>query len=156
MITETKTTWLHINKLFRRGKDNHGTLLHFIVNGLHWELNYRGDSPLLIYHTNGIKHVLQIDGDLFYPIDVNLYDVNNSSDAEFDSYLFNMEQILEFINTMLYEDMELEYNDDEDDETAAPDYYLYYGGKNESAFKLFEDKVAKGERILEEDIEALK
>jgi hypothetical protein len=142
-----------------RGKENFGGVLKFIVNDLHWELNYRGDAPLLIYQTNGTNHIVQIDGDLFFAIDVDLCDGEETEDIaeeEFDSYLFTMEEALKFINIMLYEDMELEYDPSiAKEDLTGDDYELFYDGENEEAFNKLEAKVAKYERILEEDIEAL-
>ena len=87
---------LYINKHYTEEDEITGSLLEVIINGLIWELNYRGDAPLLIYHTEGDKHILQIDGDLFYPVDVDLADLVNDEEI-YDGYLFKMEEAIKYI-----------------------------------------------------------
>ena len=152
-----ETVWLYINQMMKRGKDYYTGLMHFIVREMHWELNFRGDSPLLIYHTNGIKHILQIDGDLFYPIEVQRRATKYESE-KFDGYLMPMKEVLRFINIMLYEDMELEYNDGSEPgehDGDGNDYEIYYEGENDEGFEKILEKVEKYEEILAEDMEGL-
>lgn len=153
MEKNKKNIWLHINKMNHRGDENYGLLLNFHVNGLHWELYYRGDAPLVIYYNHGTKHILQVDGDLFYPILVNLCDKDNTDVDACDSYYCSIEEALKFINIMLYEDMELE--NEEGEEAEWPEYDLSYIGKNEAAFKTLECRIANGDQILEADIVGL-
>ncbi len=152
-----ETVWIYINAMTKRGKDYYTGLMHFIVRDMHWELNYRGDSPLLIYKTNGIKHILQIDGDLFYPIEVQRRATKYEGE-KFDGYLMPMKEVLKFINIILYEDMELEYNDGSEPgehEGDGNDYEIYYEGENDEGFENFFAKVGKYEEILEEDVVGL-
>ncbi len=146
-------TTLHIyfNKLTTRGKENYGFLLHFHVNNLHWDLNFRGDAPLMNYMRNGEKHILQIDGDLFHPISANLFDPKIEDEDAFDSYIFPIDEGIRLINIMLYEDLELEYEDDNDDDENG-DYNTSYSGENEKAFSLLKSKIEKYEQIFAEDI----
>lgn len=149
-----ETVWLYINQMMKRGKNYYTGLMHFIVRDMHWELNFRGDSPLLQYHTNGRMHVLQIDGDLFYPIEVQRR-ASKYEDEKFDGYLMPMKEVLKFINIMLYEDMELEYNDGSEPgehDGDGNDYEIYYEGDNDEGFEKILEKVEKYEQILEEDV----
>ena len=45
--------WVYINKHYNEENEITGSLTEVVINDLVWELNYRGDAPLLIYHTNG-------------------------------------------------------------------------------------------------------
>ena len=152
-----ENVWLYINELTKKGKDYYTGLTHFIICEMHWRLNYRGDFPLVIYRTNKIIHVLQVDGDLFYPIEVQLGAAEYEG-KKFDGYLMPMKEVLDFINTMFYEDMELELEEDEEGvqmeayEDTREEFDIYYEGDNEEAFEIISDKLSKWDVILEEDI----
>ena len=135
-----------------RGKDNYGLLLRFNVNNFCWELNYRGDAPLLIFRSNGERYILQVDGDLFHPTTVELCDPKNKDDDAYDTYIFPVKEALKFINIMLYEDMELDYDNGETEHECSDDYEVSYSGKNNQAFKSLQQKIEKYEEILAEDI----
>ena len=148
----TETIRIYMNKLSTRGKNTYGLLLRFHMCGLHWLLHYRGDAPLVIYHADD---VLQIDGDVYCPIASNLCPARNTDDFAYDSYLFKTEDALDFLNTMLYEDMDLEYVPDEFSNYETnndDDYEIYYEGENGAAFELLKNKVDKLERILASDL----
>jgi hypothetical protein len=149
------TTWLYINTCRKEGENYSGSLLHFIVGRLHWELNFRGDFPGLRYHTNDTKHVLQIDGDLYYPVEVKR-SLNKFGTVKFDAYRMPMNELLRFINTILYEDMELEYDEDEKiSGNPRDDYEVFYEEDNNDGFNRFLEKLGKQEEILEEDVKIL-
>ena len=135
-----------------RGKENFGSLLSFNVNNFHWELNFRGDAPLMIFRTNGERHILQVDGDLFHPTTAELCDPKNKDDDTYDTYIFPVKEALKFINIMLYEDMELEYDNGETDNDSSDDYEVSYTGTNHRAFELLHKKIEKYEEIFAEDI----
>ena len=135
-----------------RGKDNYGLLLRFNVNNFCWELNYRGDAPLLIFRTNGERHILQVDGDLFHPTTAELCNTKNKDDDAYDTYIFPVKEALKFINIMLYEDMELEYDNGETDNDSSDDYDVSYTGTNHQAFELLHQKIENYEEIFVEDI----
>ena len=135
-----------------RGKDNYGLLLRFNINNFSWELNYRGDGPLLIFRTNGERHILQVDGDLFHATTAELCDPKNKDDDAYDTYVFPVKEALKFINIMLYEDMELEYDNGETENDSSDDYEVSYSGKNHKAFDLLYDKIQKYKEIFAEDI----
>lgn len=150
-----ETVWLYIDELTKRGEDYFTGLTHFIICEMHWELNYRGDFPLVIYYENG--PILQIDGDLYHPIEVQLSAAEYEGKI-FDGYLMPMKEALNFINTMFYEDMELEFEEDEAGEQmeryedTRDEFDIYYEGDNGEAFKIISDKLSKWEVILEEDL----
>ena len=149
----TNTTLrFNFNKLANRGKENYGFLLHFHVNNFHWDLNFRGDAPLMKYMTNGKQHVLQVDGDLFHPTTAELCNPKNKDDDANDTYIFPVKEALKFINIMLYEDMELEYDDGETEHDSSDDYEVSYSGENHEAFDLLYDKIQKYKEIFAEDI----
>ena len=112
-------------------------------------MNFRGDAPLMKYMTNGEKHILQIDGDVFHPVAAIMCDSKIVDDNAIDSYIFSIDEGLRFINILLYEDLELEYEDDND---ADDEYSTSYFGENEKAFQLLNAKIEKYEQILAEDI----
>ena len=143
----------NLNKLTHRGKDYQGFLLHFDVNNFHWDLNFRGDAPLMQHMTNGKKHVLQIDGDLFYPTSVVITSDSEIKDEEgYDSYIFPIDEGIRLINIMLYEDMELEYDNGETENDSSDDYDVSYSGEKHQAFQLLQQKIEKYEEIFAEDI----
>ena len=146
------TLQFNFNRLTNRGKENFGFLLHFNVNNFHWDLNFRGDAPLMKYMTNGEKHILQIDGDVFYTISADLCDPKNEEDDAYDMYVFAIDEALRFINIMLYEDLELKYNNGESDNDPSDDYDIAYSGKNKKGFNLLSKKIKNFEQIFAEDI----
>ena len=149
----TKTTFhININKMTTRGKENFGSLLRFNVNNFYWELNYRGDAPLMIFRTNGKRHVLQVDGDLFHPTTAELCVPKNKDDDAHDTYIFPVKEALKFINIMLYEDMELEYDNGETEHDSSDDYEISYSGTNHQSFKSLRQKIEKYEELFAEDI----
>lgn len=154
-MEEEKYCWVYINKHVDRKSDTEviGGLELVVINDLVWELNYRGDSPLLIYRTNGSIHILQIDGDLFYPIKADLSDLEDD-EVEFDAYLFTIEEALKFLNFILYEDLELEIDEDAEEE-SGDNYYVNYNGENVAAFEKVNAKIENQEEITEEDLELL-
>ena len=80
----TNTTLrFNFNRLSNRGKENFGFLLHFNVNNFHWDLNFRGDAPLMKYMTNGEKHILQIDGDVFHPMSAVMCDPKIEDESKY-------------------------------------------------------------------------
>lgn len=117
-------------------------------------MNYRGDAPLLIFHTNGNKHILQIDGDLFFPLEVDLADLENE-DEIYDAYLFEMDEALRMLNILLYEDMELETDLEEDEIADFEPYYIGYDGEQEDAFNKILLKIKNEDIITNEDIISL-
>ena len=135
METENKI-WIYINKHYTEEEEVTGSLLEFIINDIRWELNYRGDAPLLIYRSNDGKQILQIDGDLFFPDAVDL--------------------ALKMLNMLLYADLELELNPDEYDESDSKVYELYYDGEQHDVFNHFLQKVKEEKEITKEDIITLK
>ena len=149
-MTET-TLRFNLNRLTNRGKENFGFLLHFNVNNFHWDLNFRGDAPLMKYMTNGEMHILQIDGDVFHSVSTIMCDPKIVDDNGIDSYIFSIDEGLRFINILLYEDLELENEDDNDDDENG-EYTISYFGENEKAFKLLNAKIQKCEQILADDI----
>ena len=149
-----ENVWLYINHLTKKGEDYYTGLMHFIVHEMHWELNFRGDSPVVVYYPNAAKLILQVGENLFYPLEVHRR-ITKYEDEKYDGYLMPMKEVLRFINIMLYEDMELEYDDgSEPGEHAGDgnDYQIYYNGDNEKAFEKIFDKVKKGKKILERDV----
>ena len=151
-----ENVWLYINHLMKRGKDYYTGLTHFIVREMHWELNFRSDMLVVIYHTNGVKHILQVGGDLFYPLEVHRR-ITKYEDEKYDGYLMPMKEVLRFINIMLYEDMELNYEEEGSErcEDTRDEYDLFYNGDNEKAFDVIFDKMMNWEEILEEDVVGL-
>lgn len=147
--------WVYINKHYTEEEEIIGYLLEFIINDLRWELNYRGDAPLLIYRSKGDKHILQIDGDLYFPVSVDLADLENEEEI-YDGYLFPTEEALKMLNMLLYADLELELNPDEYDESDPEAYILYYNGEQLDAFNNFLQKVREEIEITEGDINSLK
>lgn len=140
------------NKMTTRGTENFGSLLSFHVNNFHWQLNYRGDAPLMIFMTNGERHILQVDGDLFHPITADLCDPKNKDDDAYDTYIFPGKEALKFINIMLYEDMELDYDNGETEYDSSDDYEVSYTGENHAGFEILYNKIEKYEEIFGEDI----
>ena len=146
----TNTTLrFNFNRLSNRGKENFGFLLHFNVNNFHWDLNFRGDAPLMKYMTNGEKHTLQIDGDVFHPMSAVMCDPKIEDEDAFDSYIFSIDEAIRLINIMLYEDLELDIEDDNDENG---EYCISYFGENENAFRLLNVKIQKYEQIFADDI----
>jgi hypothetical protein len=146
--------WLYINKHYTEEDEIRGSLLEVIINGLIWELNYRGDAPLLIYHTEGDKHILQIDGDLFYPVDADLADLGNDEEI-YDGYLFKMEEAIKLLNMLLYADLELESDIEEEEKADFQPYFLDYDGEQQEAFDKILQKVKEEMAITKEDIISL-
>ncbi|WP_394772357.1 hypothetical protein [Mucilaginibacter sp.] len=140
------------NKMTIRGMENFGSVLSFHVNNFHWQLNFRGDAPLMIFRTNGRRHILQVDGDLFHPTTAELCDPKNKNDDAYDTYIFPVKEALKFINIMLYEDMELDYDNCETEHDSSDDYEVSYTGTNHQAFELLYKKIEKYEEIFAEDI----
>ncbi len=125
-------------------KDVFGFFLWFAINNVRWQLNYHGDAPLLILHRNEFKTVLQIDGDLYYPLSHEKSSVKN----DYEKFELTEQDGLNLLNTMLYEDMELE-----DEDVALPNEYdLIYEGKNKMNFLKLVQKVAKNKLIVLKDI----
>lgn len=154
MPKEEKNCWVYINKHFNRGKKaSNGSLLDVNINGLIWELNFRGDAPLLIYHTNGNTRILQIDGDLFFPVDDDLADMKNEDDY-YDGYLFPETEAVKFLNFILYSDLELEIEEGLEDDNAN-DYFIDYIGDNEAGFEKVFAKIRKEKRLTAKDLELL-
>ena len=146
----TKSTLrFNFNRLSNRGKENFGFLLHFNVNNFHWDLNFRGDAPLMKYMTNGEKHTLQIDGDVFHPMSAVMFDPKIEDEDAFDSYIFAIDEGIRLINIMLYEDLELDIEDDNDENG---EYFISYFGENENDFRLLNAKIQKYEQIFADDI----
>ncbi len=154
METENKI-WIYINKHYTEEEEVTGYLLEFIINDIRWELNYRGDSPLLIYRSNDGKQILQIDGDLFFPDAVDLAELENDEEV-YNSYLFPIEEALKMLNMLLYADLELELNPDEYYESDSKVYELYYDGEQHDVFNHFLQKVKEEKEITKEDIITLK
>ncbi len=151
----TNQIWVYTNKHYTEDEEITGVLTEFIINGLRWQLNYRGDAPLLIFHTNGDKHILQIDGDLFFPVDADLADLENDEE-DYDGYLFPIEGALKMLNMLLYEDLELELDPElEEGENYFP-YDLEYDGLQHDAFNIILHKVKDEKAITKEDIISLK
>ncbi len=151
----TNQIWVYTNKHYTEDEEITGALTEFIINGLRWQLNYRGDAPLLIFHTNGDKHILQIDGDLFFPVDADLADLENDEE-DYDGYLFPIEGALKMLNMLLYEDLELELDPElEEGENYFP-YDLEYDGLQHDAFNIILHKVKDEKAITKEDIISLK
>lgn len=150
-----ETVWLYINQLKQKKRNLFGLLIHFAIEDMHWKLNYRGDAPLLQFHTNGVKHVLQVDGDLFFPTKVKLASSEYEEEI-FDAFLMPMEEILNFINTMFYEDLELDFEDEDDEreiyEDTREEYDLFYHGDNEEGFQRIFDKMMNWDVIEEMDV----
>lgn len=147
--------WVYINKHYNEENEITGSLTEIVINGLVWELNYRGDAPMLIYHTNGNKHILQIDGDLFFPTETDLADLENHEEI-YDCYLFPIEEALKMLNILLYEDLELELDPElEEGENYFP-YDLEYDGLQHDAFNIILHKVKDEKAITKEDIISLK
>lgn len=151
----TDQIWVYTNKHYTEDEEITGALTEFIINGLRWQLNYRGDAPLVIFHTNGDKHILQIDGDLFFPDAVDLADPENEEEI-YDGYLFPIEEALKMLNILLYEDLELELDPElEEGENYFP-YDLEYDGLQHDAFNIILHKVKDEKAITKEDIISLK
>lgn len=125
--------WVYINKHYTEEDEITGSLLEVIINGLVWELNYTGDAPLLIYRSNSNKHILQIDGDLFYPVNADLADLENDEEI-YDGYLFQMEEAIKLLNMLLYADLELESDIEENEKADFQPYFLDYDGEQKDAF----------------------
>ena len=134
--------WVYINKHYNEENEITGSLTEVVINDLVWELNYRGDAPLLIYHTNGNKHILQIDGDLFFPADADMADLENDEEV-YDGYLFPIEEALKMLNMLLYEDLELETDLEEEEIADFEPYFLEYDGEKQEAFNNILQKVTK-------------
>jgi hypothetical protein len=147
--------WVYINKHYTEEDEITGSLLEVIINGLVWELNYRGDAPLLIYRSNSNKHILQIDGDLFYPVDADLADLENDEEI-YDGYLFQMEEAIKLLNMLLYADLELESDIEEEEKADFQPYFLDYDGEQQDAFdNNLLHKVKEKQAITKEDIISL-
>ena len=153
-MEEEDKIWVYINKHYSEENEITGSLTELVINGLVWELNYRGDAPLLIYHTNGNKHILQIDGDLFFPADVDLADLENDEEV-YDGYLFPIEEALKMLNMLLYEDLELETDLEEEEIADFEPYFLEYDGEKQEAFNNILQKVKEEKAITKEDIFSL-
>ncbi len=153
-MEEEDKIWVYINKHYSEENEITGSLTELVINGLVWELNYRGDAPLLIYHTNGNKHILQIDGDLFFLVDTDLADVKNDEEV-YDCYLFQMEEALKMLNMLLYEDLELETDLEEEEIADFEPYFLEYDGEKQEAFNNILQKVKEEKAITKEDIFSL-
>ncbi|MFN8296704.1 MAG: hypothetical protein U0T69_10945 [Chitinophagales bacterium] len=147
--------WVYINKHYTEEDEITGSLLEFIINDLRWELNYRGDAPLLIYRSNDNKHILQIDGDLFYPVGTDLADLEND-DEIYDGYLFQIEEAIKLLNMLLYADLELESDIEENEKADFQPYFLEYDGQQQDAFNNLLYKVKEDQAITKEDIISLK
>lgn len=145
------TIWVYTNKHSIHEDKIVGLLREVIINDLSWELNYRGDAPLVIYHTNGDQHILQIDGDLFYPLEVNLADLENEEEV-YNGFLFTMDDALSLLNILLYEDLELDNDIDDEEIEDFEQYSLDYYGDQQEAFENILQKVENKEAIVEEDI----
>lgn len=146
--------WVYINKHYNEENEITGSLTEVVINDLVWELNYRGDAPLLIYHTNGNKHILQIDGDLFFPADADMADLENDEEV-YDGYLFPIEEALKMLNMLLYEDLELETDLEEEEIADFEPYFLEYDGEKQEAFNNILQKVKEEKAITKEDIFSL-
>lgn len=146
--------WVYTNKHYTEEEEVSGYLLEFIINDLRWELNYKGDAPLLIYRNNSDKHILQIDGDLFFPTEVDFAALENDEEV-YDGYLFPIEEALKLLNMLLYADLELEINTDEYDENDRIVYSLFYDGEQQDAFDSLLQKVRERKNITEDDINSL-
>ena len=147
--------WLYINKHYTNEEEITGYLLEFIINDLRWQLNFRGDAPLLVYRSDGTKHILQIDGDLFFPKEVDFAELENDEEV-YDGYLFKTGESLKMLNMLLYADLELELNPDEYDVSDQEEYTLYYDGEQQDAFNNLLQKVKEVKEITEDDINSLK
>lgn len=147
--------WVYINKHYTEEEEITGSLLEFILNDLRWELNYRGDAPLLIYHNNGDKHILQIDGDLFFPTEVDFAELENDEEM-YDGYLFSIEEALKMLNMLLYADLELETDLEEEEIIDFQTYFLEYDGEQQEAFNNILHKVKEEKQITKDDINSLK
>ncbi len=147
--------WVYINKHYTNEEEITGYLLEFIINDLRWQLNFRGDAPLLIYRSDGNKHILQIDGDLFFPIDADLADLENDEEV-YDGHLFPIEEALKMLNMLLYADLELESDIEEEEKVDFQSYFLEYEGEKKEAFNNILNKVEKEQTITYEDIISLK
>lgn len=79
-------------------------------------------------------------------------DPKNEEDDAYDMYVFAMDEALRFINIILYEDLELEYNNGESDNNPSDDYDIDYSGKNKKRFNLLSKKIKNFEQIFAEDI----
>lgn len=150
-MTEENQIWVYTNKHYTDEDNIVGSLLEVIINDLSWELNYRGDAPLLIYHSNGDKHILQIDGNLFYPLEANLADLENDEEV-YNCFLLTMNDALSLLNILLYEDLELDNDLEEDEIEDFEQYWLDYEGEDQEAFDKIVQKVENKEAIVEEDI----
>ena len=146
--------WVYINKHYNEENEITGSLTEVVINDLVWELNYRGDAPLLIYHSNGNKHILQIDGDLFFPADADMADLENDEEV-YDGYLFPIEEALKMLNMLLYEDLELETDLEEEEIADFEPYFLEYDGEKQEAFNNILQKVKEEKAITKEDIFSL-
>lgn len=147
--------WVYINKHYTDEDEISGSLLEFIINGIRWQLNFRGDAPLMIYRNDGNKHILQIDGDLFFPEDVELADLEEEED-EYDTYLFPLEEALKILNMLLYADLELKSDIEEEERADFQPYFLEYEGEQQAAFNNIAQKVKEEKIITIEDIISLK
>ena len=147
--------WVYINKHYTNEEEITGYLLEFIINDLRWQLNFRGDAPLLVYRSDGTKHILQIDGDLFFPKEVDFAELENDEEV-YDGYLFKTGESLKMLNMLLYADLELELNPDEYDVSDQEEYTLYYDGEQQDAFNNLLQKVKEVKEITEDDINSLK
>ena len=97
---------------------------------------------------------MQIDGDLFFPVDADLADLENDEE-DYDGYLFPIEGALKMLNMLLYEDLELELDPElEEGENYFP-YDLEYDGLQHDAFNIILHKVKDEKAITKEDINSL-
>jgi hypothetical protein len=85
---------------------------------------------------------LQIDGDLFYPVDADLADLENDEEI-YDGYLFKMEEAIKLLNMLLYADLELESEIEEEEKADFIPYFLDYDGEQQEEF---DNNIAKSER----------
>lgn len=153
-MKEDNLIWVYINKRYWPGPESNGYLLEYIINDFRWILHFRGDAPLLIYRSNGDKHILQIDGDLFFPVSVDLADLENEEEI-YDGYLFQIEEALKMLNILLYEDLELETDLEEEEIDDFVPYFLDYDGEQQEAFNNIVQKVKEEKAITKEDIISL-
>ena len=153
-MKEDNLIWVYINKRYWPGPESNGYLLEYIINDLRWILNFRGDAPLLIYRSNGDKHILQIDGDLFFPVSVDSADLENEEEI-YDGYLFPIEEALKMLNMLLYADLELETDLEDEEKADFVPYFIEYDGEQQEAFNNIVQKVKEEKAITKEDIISL-
>lgn len=147
-----------INALTQEKDRESGLLLRVDINGLIWKLNYRGDSPLQILHSNGVHHILQIDGNFFDVVDAirnETEELDNGQQFKHHIYFIPLETTTVLLNVLLYQAMNLEYDPALEDDEQHTEYDIDYIGTKEEAFDTIYSKIEKQELITEEDIISL-